>query len=108
MSTVHTPIAPAFLDRAIGESMRVPPRVWRGALAGILDPTDPASLKSATFPTLIVWGEKDAFFLRAEQELLVQSIPNARLVEYASRGHAPHWEDPAQFVRDLEKFLNTR
>jgi pimeloyl-ACP methyl ester carboxylesterase len=105
VSTVHTPIAPAFLDRAISESMRVPPRVWRAALAGIIDPTDPAKLKAATFPTLIVRGEKDAFFLRPEQELLVRMIPNARLVEYASRGHAPHWEDPAQFVRDLERFL---
>jgi pimeloyl-ACP methyl ester carboxylesterase len=104
-STVHKPITRAFIERATDESMRVPLRVWREALAGIRAGADLSALKGVRFQTLIVRGSEDVFFPRAEQEQLLQVIPNAKLLVYEGAGHAPHWEKPTEFARDLQAFL---
>jgi len=46
--------------------------------------------------------------LRAEQEILVHSIPNARLVIFEGGGHAPHWEEPERFAALVTDVVNTR
>jgi non-heme chloroperoxidase len=56
-------------------------------------------------PTLIVWGDRDGIFSREEQDLLAAIIPNATLSIYPETGHAPHWERPADFAKELEKFV---
>jgi pimeloyl-ACP methyl ester carboxylesterase len=56
---------------------------------------------------LLLWGERDGLFTRAEQEALLEALPVARLKVYRETGHAPHWERPRQVVRDLERFLRT-
>lgn len=104
-STVHKPVSEQFLTTVVSESRRVPPRVWREVLAGVADPRDPWALKGVRFPTLIVWGAQDMYFPKEEQDVLVRAIPNAKLLVYQETGHAPHWERPAAFVRDLETFL---
>ncbi|MEW5915897.1 MAG: alpha/beta hydrolase [Gemmatimonadota bacterium] len=104
-STIHKPVSPEFLKTVVSESQRVPARVWRAVLEGIVDPRDPWALKGVTFPTLIVWGAEDTYFPKPEQDLLVRAIPNAKLLVYQGTGHAPHWERPTDFVKDLEVFL---
>ncbi len=106
VSTVYTPLAAEFLNTAVDESMRLPPRAWREIVAAMPKTVAPAALKAVRFPTLLVWGSQDTYFPRNEQDLLVKEIPNARLIVYESVGHAVHWERPAQFVRDLEAFLS--
>ena len=108
VSTVYRPIAPEFLETAVDESMRLPPKAWREIVTALPKTVAPSALNAVSFPTLIVWGAQDTYFPRNEQDLLVRSIPNARLVVYESVGHAVHWEVPAEFVRDLEKFLSAR
>lgn len=50
---------------------------------------------------LVLWGDKDAYFLRGEQDALVRMIPGARLVAYPETGHAPHREVPELVAREV-------
>ena len=53
-SNAFRPLPPAFLETLIGENLKVPARVWKATLEGLLDalPTD----TGITAPTLILWG----------------------------------------------------
>jgi pimeloyl-ACP methyl ester carboxylesterase len=108
VSTIHHPIADEFLDRAIAESLKLPARVWREIMAGMLA-TDPATaLAERRVPTLILWGERDAVFARSEQDALLELVPTAAFKIYPETGHALHWERPHEFVRDLDGFIAGR
>ena len=105
-STAHEPLPPAFLDRVVSESAKVPARVWRETLAGLLTKDAKDELGRIRANTLIVWGEHDAYWVRSEQDALVRAIPRARLITYEGVAHSPHWEDPHRFAADLSNFLN--
>ena len=106
-STVHHPVPDEFMRRAVEECRRAPARVWRDALAGLVATDRITGLGSARIPALLIWGERDGMFSRAEQRELVAALPIASLKVYRETGHAPHWERPAEVVRDLERFLRT-
>jgi len=106
-STLHKPIPKAFLDSAVNESAKVPARVWRDAMAGLMNTDFSAEIGKINLPTLIVWGDQDAFFLREEQEKLTTLIKGSRLVTYSGIGHAPHWEEPERVARELTNFTET-
>jgi pimeloyl-ACP methyl ester carboxylesterase len=93
-----------LLDTVVQESLKVPARVWRAALAALLDTDFSGELGKITAPTLIVWGDQDAFFLRREQEALAAAITGAQLMVYPGAGHGFHWEEPARFAADLVAF----
>jgi non-heme chloroperoxidase len=103
-STVHRPVPSAFMDSAVAASRRLPVRVRRALLDGMLATEPPAGLAALRAPTLLLWGERDAIFPRAEQDALLRLIPGARLAVYPGTGHAPHRERPAEFARDLARF----
>ena len=104
-STVYHPVPAQFMDRVISESRKLSPRLWRALMAGMLE-TDPATeLGRHQIPTLILWGERDAIMLRAEQDALLAQLPRARLIVYAATGHAPHWERPEMVGKDLTAFV---
>ena len=71
------------------KSLRVPARVWRAAFNECRPLT---SRKSSRFvrPGLIVWGERDSYASREDQEALHRLIPNSRLICYPDVGHAVH------------------
>jgi non-heme chloroperoxidase len=104
-STIHQPLPSTFLDLAVKESLKVPARVWRAAFAGLLQTDHRPELERIKVPTLIVWGEKETYFLRADQEALVAAIKSARLVAWPDAGHALHWEYPQRFALELVNFL---
>jgi non-heme chloroperoxidase len=104
-STVYQPLREEFMERVVAESLKLPARVWRAVLRGLMEADDTAQLRTIRAPTLILYGERDAFFPLAEQELLAASIPNAVLKVYEETGHALHWEQPERFVRDLLAFI---
>jgi len=62
-------------------------------------------LASLSAPTLIVWGERDAYALQTDQQTLLAAIPGARLITYEGHGHAMHWEDPVRFAEDVSRFV---
>lgn len=104
-STLARPIASALLDTFVGESLKVPARVWRDAFAGLLEDDFADGIGAITAPTLIVWGDRDAFCPRADQFALRAAIPAADLAVYEGAGHALHWEEPARFAADLARFV---
>ena len=107
-STIHVPVPVSFFEGVVAESLRVPARVWHEVLDGLLASDDRADLGRIAAPTLILWGEQDAYFPRAEQDHLAAAIPNARLHVYPETGHCPHWERPEQVARELAAFLRSR
>jgi pimeloyl-ACP methyl ester carboxylesterase len=107
VSTVHRAPPGWFMEQAIAESLKVPARVWKAAVDGVLAEDYRADLGRIRAPTLVMWGDKDSVFSQAEQTALVSAIPGARLVTFPDIGHAPHWEDPERFVAELGAFLES-
>jgi non-heme chloroperoxidase len=109
-STIYYPVPAAFLETVVSESLKLPARVWRDYMEGmILTPDRTARLGELHMPTLVMAGEQDAYFPCTEQERLAATIPNATLKVYPETGHDVHWERPEQVVQDLETFMqNTR
>ena len=64
-----------------------------------------AGLAHVTVPTLLVWGDRDAFTGRSEQDALERAIATSRLVVYAGAGHSPHWEEPERFAGQVATFV---
>jgi pimeloyl-ACP methyl ester carboxylesterase len=60
-STFARPIPEAFLELVIEESRKVPVRVFRDALAGLVEDDVSAELARIGAPTLLVWGDQDAY-----------------------------------------------
>lgn len=104
-STVFVPVPQEFLETAVGESLKLPAQVWKDVLDGLIATDNGARLGEITAPTLILWGDRDGIFPRAEQDALAAAIPNATLSVYPETGHAPHWERPRDFAKELEKFV---
>ena len=104
-STIYYPVPQAFLDTVVIESLKLPAQVWKDALVGLIATDNAARLGEIQAPTLVVWGDRDGIFPRAEQDALVAAIPNATLTVYPETGHALHWERPREFARELEKFV---
>ncbi len=104
-STFYRPIPPSFLDTAVSESLKVPARVWKAALDGLIAEDHAARLGELAAPTLVVGGDKDGFFPVADQQALAQALPRASFALYTETGHAPHVEQPHRFVQDVKTFL---
>lgn len=103
-STLATSVPPAFLDRIVRESLKVPARVWKESYEAFLQDDTADRLAEIAAPALIVWGERDSFCPQSDQEALAGRIPDARLVIYPGAGHGLHWEMPMQFVIELLNF----
>ncbi|MFN8558583.1 MAG: alpha/beta hydrolase [Dehalococcoidia bacterium] len=104
-STLHLPVADTFFERVVAESRKLPAHVWRSASAGWLTESRVADHTRIRMPTLIGWGDRDAVFLREEQDALVAALPGAEFIVYPETGHALHWERPGRLARDLDRFL---
>jgi pimeloyl-ACP methyl ester carboxylesterase len=104
-STVAQPLPADFMERVVADSHKLPARVWRAVMAGMLATDRLTGLGDRPLPTLICWGERDTYCPRAEQAALVAQLPDAVFKVYPETGHALHWERPGQFVRDLADFL---
>ena len=105
-SSLARPIPVDYLETIVAETLKVPARVWREAFEGFLStPDGSGELARVTVPSLIAWGDKDAYTLRESQDRLAAVLSGARLVIYEGGGHAFHWEEPASFVADLSTFL---
>lgn len=104
-STLARPVPPDYFETVVAESLKVEARVWRATFEEFLVADFSDELGKIGSPTLIVWGDQDAFFLRDEQEALASAIAGARLVVYSGAGHALHWEEPERFAGDLAGFI---
>jgi pimeloyl-ACP methyl ester carboxylesterase len=106
LSTVYQPLSQEFLQSLMKQSMKIPAHVWREVMAEMVAPDADVELKKIKTPTLILWGDKETIFPRSEQDSLVSALKNSKLKVYADTGHAPHWERPEWFAKDLQEFIN--
>ncbi len=63
-------------------------------------------LANVDVPTLIMWGRDDTITPPFVAEQFCDHIPNAKLVFIDECGHAPPIEQPAEFTRVLDTFLD--
>jgi pimeloyl-ACP methyl ester carboxylesterase len=105
-STIVRPVPPAFYETVVQESLKLPARVWRELFGGFLQDDFLGELHKIKAPTLIFWGDQDAFCSRADQDELTSAIAGSRLAVYEGTGHALHWEEPDRFASDLVAFID--
>lgn len=104
--TIARPVDSNYLKLYINETTKVPARVWKEVINGIMSVDYRKELHRLNQPALILWGDKDAICLKADQDILVNEITNAKLMVYEGTGHALHWEEPQRFASDLVNFIN--
>ena len=105
-STLARPVAPAFFETVVRESLKVPARVWKAVFEAFIHDDFSDELDAITVPTLIVWGDRDAFCPRGDQLALAATIAGSQLLIHAGAGHALHWERPERFARDLVAWID--
>ena len=104
-STFAKPIPGEFFETVVSESLKVPARIWKAAMEGFLITDHSNDLGKIKAPTLLIWGELDAYFSRNEQEKLLNKIAGSRLIVYPEVGHTPHWEEPEKTAADIVEFI---
>jgi non-heme chloroperoxidase len=102
-STIHAPVPPDFFETLVNEALKAPASTWHG-LGKSFESQQPVPFDRINIPTLVFWGDKDNFFQKADEDLLVSRIAGSKLVVYPDTGHALHWERPERFAKDLSQF----
>ena len=102
MSTIAAPVPQPFLEAVIANSRRMPARIWKAVIQGLID-FEPAVLRPSV-RALVLGGREDAVFSRNEQMVLARQFPRGELQLLDGVGHTLHWEQPAMFVRALQRF----
>jgi non-heme chloroperoxidase len=105
LSTVHTPVGDAFIDRAVAESLRLPARVWRELMVGMKATDRAVALGRSGIPALVLRGANDTYISPDETDALARMVRAARIATYPNTGHALHWEQPVAFARDVIAFV---
>jgi pimeloyl-ACP methyl ester carboxylesterase len=105
VSTLARPVTPAFLKTVVGESLKVPARVWKSIFEAFIEQDFSRELARITAPTLIVWGDRDAFCPGQDQRALLETIAGSQLLVHEGAGHALHWEAPERFAADLVAWI---
>lgn len=106
LSTIHRRLQSDFLDAVVLESLKLPARVWRVVLEGMLAMPPLPHAPSIPCPVSLFWGNRDTIFTRADQHELLQRLPGATLEVFTDVGHALHWEAPAEFASRLMNALH--
>jgi non-heme chloroperoxidase len=104
-STFAKPVPQSFMETLVAESLKVPARIWKATLAGLLADDSDINLDRITAPTLVVWGSQDNIVPRSDQETIVARIAGSRLVVYSGAGHALYCEEPERLAFDLTRFV---
>lgn len=106
LSTITQPVPAAFIDSIIADSLKLSAATWQAIIDGFLDDETFQQISTISAPTLLIWGDQDSVTPRAEQDVMVSTIPDARLITYHGTGHAVHWEQPERVASDLIGFVD--
>ena len=104
-STAYRALPPEFFDRIVVESLKVPAPLWPVMIDRLVQYDATAALDKLRAPTLVLWGDHDALFSRAEQDRFLAAVPSARLKMYEETGHCPNWERPDDVAADIATFM---
>ena len=102
LSTIAAPVPEPFLEAVIANSRRMPARVWKAVLRGLIE-FEPM-VPRPEVRTLVLGGREDAVFSSTEQMALARQFPLGELHLIDGVGHTLHWEQPEIFVSALKRF----
>jgi pimeloyl-ACP methyl ester carboxylesterase len=98
-------LRPGYIDEMVEESCRIPAEIWKATYLGLWDSPPPSTTFRISIPSLLLWGDRDHFLPRQEQEALCDAIPGSKLVVYEGVGHIVLWEEPERVARDIVSFV---
>lgn len=98
-------VSAEFAACLVDESLAIPAKVWRESFLGLLEVERPQALEKIHVPTLLLCGSSDTLVF-ADQQVLLDRIPDAELVVYAGVGHGPHLAHPDRVAMDLAEFVH--
>jgi len=75
------------------------------ARAGIVDSDDYLKINHIQTPTLILWGESDAWIPVENAYKFEKDLPNNRVVIFRNLGHVPQEENPSETVKEVLVFV---
>ncbi len=104
-TTTVLPIPEAMRAKSDYERTATSPAVWKADMKLILSEDNSSRLASINVPTLILWGESDHVFVKADQDRLQSEIKNAKFRSYAGAGHTVQWELPKEVATDIHNFI---
>jgi non-heme chloroperoxidase len=84
----------SFIDLVVSESMRVPAPVWQAIVSTFIAEDVPENLEAIRTPTLLLWGDRDPFVPKGDQDVLQRGIAASTLHTFEGLGHSPHWDRP--------------
>ena len=104
--TGPNPVDPVFFEKVLSETARVPALVWKGIFRMLLSDDHSYFLKAITAPVLVIWGDQDVLFSRADQDALIAALPaGAQLQVFSGAGHNTHWEQPQAVAQAIRTFI---
>jgi pimeloyl-ACP methyl ester carboxylesterase len=56
-------------------------------------------------PTLVLWGDEDAFLSPEKGAAAAALNPHARVVHIADAGHVPWHDEPERVANEIQTFL---
>lgn len=89
----------------LGVNVAVPPHVRVGLFSRTLD--NDSVVARMKKPMLVTCGDKDVIVLPAMRDHLARLAPHAKVSNYAGSGHAPFWDAPERFNRELRELRET-
>lgn len=98
------PASGGLIQRRLGESLRVHPRVRRALFRRGVSSAD--VLAAVSVPTMVVHGTADAVVAPSAGEYAAGKIPGASLRWYLNVGHLPFAERADEFNRELDEFAS--
>ncbi len=93
-----------LVARLVDESLAIPAEVWKESFLGLLQAEGQKALEDIHVPTLLLCGSSDSI-VREDQRVLLDRIPDAKLVVYEGVGHGPHLAHPDRVAADIAKFV---
>lgn len=106
--TCAQPIDTVYYNLLVKESMKLPGSVWKAAMNGMLETDLSGRLKKIGSPVLILWGNKDVFCTKEDQEKMIARFHDVNFITYAGVGHALQWEQPKRFADDVSVFIRQK
>ena len=107
LSTIRQGVSKEFIDRAVAESLKLPTRVWREIMDGLMSYERAVALGRSGIPTLVLHGAADTYISNAEADALAAMTAARQVKKYPDASHAIHWELPSEVAKDILAFITS-
>ncbi|MCJ7558779.1 MAG: alpha/beta hydrolase [Gammaproteobacteria bacterium] len=103
----HSPRKEALLALTKKATLKNDPESMASIWEEMVEQDFRADLPALDLPTLVVSGSQSRLYGPRGCQWVANHMPQARMVEFSTSGHAPNLEDPEQFNRVLSEFVDS-